>query len=195
MQRCLCAWKCSDRIIVYVCKTSCFLIPFCTMHLTISAPLNGDQLCGHVYVLWPNYSSHCCRQQINVSWDMGYLSGQKSTKRSIVSAQSSCFNFKTISVTDLNSPGITNLCFPWPDYGYCYSIRESKSLNEPNRSFWSIVLVWKIIIDVDYKKIVLNCSLGDSVHTSRWPNYIANYSQGRSVPRCLCEPENVQIGS
>ena len=32
-------------------------------------------------------------------------------QRSIVSAQSSCFNFKIISVTDFNSPGITNFVF------------------------------------------------------------------------------------
>ena len=36
------------------------------------------------------------------------------------------------------------------------------------------------------KTIVLNCSLDDAVSMCRWPNYIANYSQRRSVPRCLC---------
>ena len=92
------------------------------------------------------------RQLIKVSWDYGYLSGQKCSQRSIVSAQSSCFNFKTISVTDFNSPGITNLCFSWPDYGYCYSLRQSKYLNGPDRSSWSIVLVRKITTDADYQK-------------------------------------------
>ena len=132
-------------------------IPFCSMHpdiVTIRAPLNGDQLCGRVYthLAWPTYSNHCCRQYIKVSWDLGYLSDRKCSQSSTVSAQSSCFNFKTISVTELNNPGITNLCFPWPSYGYCYSIRESKCLNGPDRSSWSIVLVWKITNDVDYPK-------------------------------------------
>ena len=86
--------------------------------VTISAPLNGDQLCGHVYIAWPNYCNHCCRQQIKVSWDWGYLLGRKCSQGGIVSAQSSCFTFKTILVTDLNSLGITNLCFPWPNYRY-----------------------------------------------------------------------------
>ena len=56
----------------YMCATCHAFIPFCNVHpgiLTIRAPLNGDQLCGHVYVAWPNYSNHCCRQQIKVSWD------------------------------------------------------------------------------------------------------------------------------
>ena len=117
--------------------------------VTISAPLNGDQLCGHVYIAWPNYCNHCCRQQIKVSWDWGYLSGRKCSQGGIVSAQSSCFNFKTISETDFNSPGITNFCFSWPNYGYRYSL---KCLNGPDRSSWSIVLVWKITNDVDYPK-------------------------------------------
>ena len=36
----------------YMCATCHAFIPFCSMHpkiLTITAPLNGDQLCGHVY--------------------------------------------------------------------------------------------------------------------------------------------------
>ena len=44
-----------------MCATCHAFIPFCSMHLeilTIRAPLNGDQLCGHVYVAWPNYSNH-----------------------------------------------------------------------------------------------------------------------------------------
>ena len=68
------------------------------------------------------------------------------------------------------------MCFPWANYGYCYSLRESKCLNGLDRSSWSIVLVWKITIDVNYhnnKK--LNCSFGDAVSMCRWPNYIANY--------------------
>ena len=32
----------------------------------------------------------------------------------------------------------------------------------------------------------LNCSFGDPVSTCRWPYYTANYSQMRSVRRCLC---------
>ena len=36
------------------------------------------------------------------------------------------------------------------------------------------------------KTIILNGSLGDTISTCRWPNYIANYSQRRSVQRCLC---------
>ena len=82
----------------------------------------------------------------------------------------------------------------WPDYmanyrnmgsvprctGYCYSLRESKCLNEPDRSSWSIVLV------LITKKFVLYCSFGDAVSTCRWPNYIANYNQRRSVQRCPC---------
>ena len=45
-------------------------IPFGSLHpeiVTIRAPLNGDQLCGHVYVASPNYSNQCCKQQIKVS--------------------------------------------------------------------------------------------------------------------------------
>ena len=103
--------------------------------VTIRVPLNGDQLCGRIYVAWPNDSNRCCRQHIKVSWDQGYLSGQKCSLTSILSAQSSCFNFKTMLVTYFHSAGITNLCFPWPNYGYCYSLRESKCLNGPNRSF------------------------------------------------------------
>ena len=56
----------------YMCAACHAFIPFCSMHpeiLTIRAPLNGDQLCGHVYVAWTNYSNHSCRQQIKVSWD------------------------------------------------------------------------------------------------------------------------------
>ena len=37
----------------YMCTTCRAFIPFCSMHpeiLTIRAPLNGDLLCGHVYV-------------------------------------------------------------------------------------------------------------------------------------------------
>ena len=37
----------------YMCATCHAFIPFCSMHpdiFTIRAPLNGDQLCGHVYV-------------------------------------------------------------------------------------------------------------------------------------------------
>ena len=56
----------------YICATRHAFIPFCsTQHgtLTIRAPLNWDQLCGHIYahLAWPNYSNHCCRQQIKVS--------------------------------------------------------------------------------------------------------------------------------
>ena len=166
------------------------------LHYKCSAKL-GDQLCGHVYVAWPNYSNHCCRQQIKVSWDQGYLSGRKCSQRSIVSAQSSFFNFKTISVTDFNSPGITNLCFPWPNYGYCYSLRESKCLNGPNRSFWSIVLVWKIAIVVDYNnnnktffftvvRVILSVRLGDLITLL----IIAKGGHCKDV----FVPENVQIG-
>jgi len=41
----------------YMCATCHAFIPFCSMHpeiMTIRAPLNGDQLRGHVYVAWPN---------------------------------------------------------------------------------------------------------------------------------------------
>ena len=151
--------------------------------VTTRAPLNGDQLCGHVYIAWPNYSNHCCKEQIKVSWDKGYLSGRTCSQGSIASAQSSCINFKTISVSNVNCLGITNLCFPWPNYTYCYSLMESKCLNGPNKSSWSIV----ITIDADYQnKLVLNCSFGDAVSTVRWPNYMTNYSQRRSMQRCLC---------
>jgi len=123
--------------------------------MPISAPLNGDQLCGHVYIAWPNYNNHCCRQQIEVSWDQWYLLDPKSFQRNIVSTQGSCINFETILVTYFQfSRGILTLCFPWPYYGYCYSLRESKCLDGLNRSFWSIMLVWKITIDVDYPQ---NC--------------------------------------
>ena len=67
------------------------------------APLNGDQLCGHVYVAWPNYSNNCCRQQIKVSWDMEYIPGRKWSQSNTVSAQSSCLNSKTISVSGFKS--------------------------------------------------------------------------------------------
>ena len=171
-------------------KRHAFIL-FCSMHpdiMTIRALLNGDQLCGHVYVAWPNYSNHCCRQQINVS--LGVTFRPKGTQRSIVSAQSSCFNFKTISVTDFNSAGITDLCFPWPDYGYCYSFRESKCLNGPNRSFWSIVLV----IDDDCPPkiffnfwVILSVRLGDLITLL----IIAKGGQCKDV----YVPENVQLWS
>jgi len=53
------------QIELYMCATCHALIPFCSMHpeiLTTRAQLNGDQFCWHVYVAWPNYSNHCCRQ-------------------------------------------------------------------------------------------------------------------------------------
>ena len=89
--------KKSDRIIhYYMCATRHAFIPFCSMHpesLAIRVPLNGDQLCGHVYthlaytyLVWPNYSNHYSRQQIKVSWDYGYLSGWKCSQRSTASA-------------------------------------------------------------------------------------------------------------
>ena len=129
--RCLCTWKCSYRII-HECNTSSFhyIQQYAPDIVTIRIPLNGDQLCGQVYahLPWPNYGHHWCRQQIKVSWDYGYLSRRKCSRRSTVFAQSSCFNFKTISVTDFNSPGIINFHFPWPNYGYCYSLRQLKGL-------------------------------------------------------------------
>ena len=73
--RCQCQDVClhkSFQIDSHMCATCHAFIPFCSMHpeiLTIRAPLNGDQLCGHVHGAWPNYSNHCCRQQIKVSWD------------------------------------------------------------------------------------------------------------------------------
>ena len=85
----------------YMCATCHAFIPFCSMHpemLTIRALLNGDQLCGHVYVAWPNYSNHCCRQQIKVSWDYGYLPGRKLSQSNTVSAQSSCLNLILINL-------------------------------------------------------------------------------------------------
>ena len=110
VQRCLCAWKFSDRAIVHVCKMLLFnsILHYAPDIVTISAPPNWDQLCGYVYVAWPNYSNHCCRQQIKISWYYGYAPGRKWSQSNIVSAQSSCFNFKTISVSDFKSPGITN---------------------------------------------------------------------------------------
>ena len=41
----------NGQIESYMCATRHAFIPFCSMHpgiLTIRAPLNGDQLCGHV---------------------------------------------------------------------------------------------------------------------------------------------------
>ena len=35
VQRCLCAWKCADRIIVHVCKTSCLHSVFCSIQLVL----------------------------------------------------------------------------------------------------------------------------------------------------------------
>ena len=60
------------QIVSYMCAACHAFIPFCSKHpeiLTVRALLNGDQLCGHVYIAWPNYSNYCCRQQIMVSWD------------------------------------------------------------------------------------------------------------------------------
>ena len=88
----------------------------------------------------------------------------------------SCFNFKTISATDL-----TKFYFLGPNYGYCYSLRESRQVFLehsacvkdhkwcclPKHEFWTVVLV------------MLSVRAG-------WPKYIANYSHMRSVPRCLC---------
>ena len=164
--------------------------------VTVRAPLHGDQLCGHVYVAWPNYSNHCYRQQMRVSWDMGYLSGHKCSQRSIVCAQSSCFNFESISVIYFNSPGMTNESFLWPNYGYCYSLRQSKCLNGPNRSSWSLVLVWKITTDVDYQNknkfktivlVILSVRVGDLITLL----IIATRGQCKDV----CVPENVRVGS
>ena len=64
--RCLCIWKCSDNI-MHVCNTPCFhfILQYAPNIVTIRAPLNGDQLCGHVYahLAWHNYSNNCCSQQ------------------------------------------------------------------------------------------------------------------------------------
>ena len=184
--------RCSDRLI-QVCNTSCFrsILQYPPDTVNIRVPANRDQLCGHVFahLKRPNCSKHCFRQQIKVSWHSGYLSGRKCS-RSTVPDRISCFSFKTISVTDFNSSGITNVWFLWPNYGYCYSLRKSKYLNGPDRSFWSIVLVCKITNDVDYQRererefwtvvwVMLSVRVG-------WPNCIANYSHRRSVPRCLC---------
>ena len=56
--------------------------------------------------------------------------------------------------------------FSMNKYGYCYSLRESKYLNGPDMSSWSIVLVRKITIDVDYK-IVFKLWFEDAVSTCR----------------------------
>jgi len=124
------------------------------------------------------------RQLIKVSWDYGYLSGRKCSQMSIVSAQSSCFNFKTISVTDFNSPRITNLCFSWPNRLIMDIViasgnpSQGKCFNGPDRS----CLCERSQLMLSTPKIALKCSFGDAVSMCRWPNY----SQRRSVHRCLC---------
>ena len=61
--------QCQDvdvQINPYMFASCHAFIPFGSMHpeiVTIRAP----QLCGHVYVASPNYSNHCCKQQIKVS--------------------------------------------------------------------------------------------------------------------------------
>ena len=67
--RCLCTVQTGS----YMCATRHAFIPFCSMHpaiVTIRTPVNGYQLCGQVYahLAWPDYSNHCCGQQIKVSW-------------------------------------------------------------------------------------------------------------------------------
>ena len=68
--KCLCTLKSSDRLI-RVCIMSCFhsIWQYAPWNCDHKSSAKWDQLCGHVYVAWPNYSNDCCRQQIKISSD------------------------------------------------------------------------------------------------------------------------------
>ena len=93
-----------------------------------------------------------------------YLSGRKCSQsvplvnqRRIVSAQNSCFNFKTISVTDFNTPGITNFCFSWPkQFQYqilkvlvnspCQVTPYGAGMNPTRFHFWNFVAICLLVL-------------------------------------------------
>ena len=178
---------------MHVCSTSCFhsILRYAPEMLSIRAPLN--RLCGHVYahLTWPNYNNHCCRQQIKACWDEGYLSGRKCPRvtlylpkvHALISKQ---FQYQILKVLGLQ------MCFPWPNYANCYSLRECKYLNGPGRSSWSIELVLKIATDADYICVFLNCSFWWCCHYFCVLITLLIIAKGGQCKDAYM-PENVQI--